>query len=54
MRVDPPSSGVRGTDRAQNKGEYRSVTCRITVDGIVISENTSSGEYGIATCKGSS
>ena len=39
---------------AQNEGEYGSVTCRITVDGVVVSENTSSGAYGIATCEGRS
>lgn len=44
---------------AQNQGDinmeiygYGSVTCRITVDGVVISENTSNGQFGIATCKG--
>lgn len=30
----------------------RTLTCRITVDGVLISENTSSGEYSIATCSG--
>jgi len=39
---------------AQNKESYGSVTCRIKVDGAVISENTSSGAYAIATCKGTS
>lgn len=50
---------------AQNKGKmrpgasvnspdfYGSLTCRITVEGTVISENTTTGEYGIASCKGS-
>lgn len=37
----------------QNKDAAGDVTCRITVDGKVISENTSSGGYAIATCKGS-
>jgi hypothetical protein len=37
---------------AQNPDEYGSVTCRITVNGEVISENTASGSYAIATCKG--
>lgn len=32
----------------------RTLTCRIKVDGAVISENTSSGEYSIATCSGRS
>ena len=39
---------------AQNKDEYGSVTCRITVDGEVVSENTSSGAYGVASCEGRS
>ena len=38
---------------AQNEDDFGSVTCRITVDGQVVSENTSTGEYGIASCKGS-
>lgn len=29
-----------------------SITCRIKVDGEVISENTSTGEFAIATCEG--
>lgn len=37
---------------AQNQRGYGSVTCRITVDGTVISENTATGGYSIATCKG--
>ena len=39
---------------AQNQGEDGTVTCRITVDGEVVSENTSSGAYSIATCDGQS
>jgi hypothetical protein len=38
---------------AQNQGEHGTVTCRITSDGVVISENTASGAYAIASCKGS-
>lgn len=38
---------------AQNDGETGTVTCRITVDGRVVSENTADGAYSIATCKGS-
>ncbi|MET3705869.1 hypothetical protein ABIB17_000468 [Arthrobacter sp. UYEF6] len=50
---------------AQNKGNmrkgasvsdkdfYGSLTCRISVDGTVISENTTTSKYGIASCKGS-
>lgn len=37
---------------AQSK-DGRSITCRITVDGEVISDNTATGEFAIATCKGS-
>jgi hypothetical protein len=37
----------------QNQQGIGSVTCRITVDGVVVSENTSSGGYTIATCQGS-
>ncbi|WP_426566425.1 hypothetical protein ACPPVT_07715 [Angustibacter sp. McL0619] len=37
---------------AQNGGDTGDITCRITADGQVISENTATGEYAIATCKG--
>lgn len=37
---------------AQNTGGYGSLTCRIKVDGDVVSENTATGAYAIATCKG--
>lgn len=37
---------------AQVANFYGDITCRIIVDGVTISENTSSGEYAIATCKG--
>ena len=36
----------------QNQQGAGSVTCRITVDGLKVSENTSSGGYAIATCQG--
>lgn len=36
----------------QNADAAGSVTCRITVDGVVISENTSTGGHIIASCKG--
>lgn len=36
----------------QNDNGYGSVTCRIVVDGVTVSENTSSGAYTIATCQG--
>lgn len=37
---------------AQNQDSRGYITCRITVDGVVISENTSNSDYGIATCEG--
>ena len=37
----------------QNGQGLGSVTCRVTVDGVLVSENTSSGGYTIATCQGS-
>lgn len=37
---------------AQNKGSSGTITCRITVDGVVVSTNTSSGGYAIASCSG--
>lgn len=37
----------------QNQGAIGTVTCRITVDGVVISTNTSSGAYAIVSCSGS-
>lgn len=38
---------------AQNSQGYGSVTCAITTDdGDLISQNTASGGYAIATCKG--
>jgi hypothetical protein len=39
---------------AQNQNEFGSVTCRITVDGETISENTASGAFAIAQCEGTS
>jgi hypothetical protein len=39
---------------AQNEGASGDITCRITVDGVVVSENTASGGYTIATCQGTS
>ncbi|WP_267896985.1 hypothetical protein [Galactobacter valiniphilus] len=37
---------------AQNKNGSGRITCRIKVDGKVISQNTSSGSYAIAQCSG--
>ena len=39
---------------AQKKTALGSITCRITVDGEIVSENTSTAAYGIATCEGTS
>lgn len=38
---------------AQNQGSSGTVTCRITVDGVIVSKVTSSGAYAIASCDGS-
>lgn len=46
----PPDSFVYIS--AQNKDFGREITCRITVDGVVISENSATGRYSIATCDG--
>lgn len=32
--------------------EAGTVTCRITSDGVVVSENTSSGKYAVVSCRG--
>ena len=37
---------------AQNDGDSGSVTCTITEDGTVMSTNTATGAYTIATCNG--
>lgn len=58
--VDLPFSGTSTTFHrgdflyisVQNQQPAGSVTCRITVDGKVVSENTSDGGYTIATCQG--
>lgn len=34
----------------QGRGE---ITCRISVDGVVIAENTSTAQFGVASCDGS-
>jgi hypothetical protein len=36
---------------AQNKKASGTVICRITVDGVQVSENSAQGAYAIATCK---
>jgi hypothetical protein len=37
---------------AQNNRSHGTISCRITVDGVVISENESKGGYAIVTCEG--
>lgn len=37
---------------AQNQGSSGTLTCKISVDGVVIAKVTSSGAYTIASCKG--
>lgn len=38
----------------QNGSEGGDITCRLTVDGAVVAENTSTGPYTFASCTGSS
>jgi hypothetical protein len=38
---------------AENPGAFGTLTCRIKLNGVVISENTASGSHAIATCEGS-
>lgn len=49
-------TGFRSNDSfylsVQNKDSAGSVTCRVLVDGVKVSENTSSGAYTIAACSG--
>ena len=37
---------------AQNGSSGGDITCRITVDGDVVGESTSSGRYAVVTCNG--
>lgn len=37
---------------AQNGASSGDITCRITVDGKVVGESTSSGQYAVVTCNG--
>jgi hypothetical protein len=37
---------------AQNQGKTGTVTCKISVDGVLVSKVTSSGAYAIASCDG--
>jgi hypothetical protein len=37
---------------AQNETKSGSVSCRIVVDGVIISENTSSGAFKVVSCEG--
>lgn len=45
-------NGTPVTVSAQNGSEFGSVTCSINVDGVVISSNTSTADYGVASCDG--
>lgn len=36
---------------AQNTGDYGDLTCQITVDGVVVAQNSASGAFTIATCE---
>ncbi len=48
----PPAHGAFVYISVQNRGDSGSVTCSITVDNVVVAENTSSGGYVIASCDG--
>jgi Mycobacterium membrane protein len=37
---------------AQNSSRGGAITCRITVDGKVVNESTSTGQYTVVTCRG--
>ena len=37
---------------AQNGAKGGDITCRITVDGEVVGESTSNGQYAVVTCNG--
>ena len=39
---------------AQNSSRGGAITCRITVDGKVVTESTSNGQYTVVTCRGNS
>lgn len=45
-------SGAAVVLSAQAGSGTGDVTCRITVNGLVISENTATGDYAVAMCKG--
>lgn len=38
--------------QAQNKGESGTLTCRVTIDGVIVAQNTSEGAYVIVSCSG--
>lgn len=46
-------TGTAAYISAQNSGDSGMVTCRITVDGRVVSENTSTAAFGVAQCDAS-
>ena len=53
LRLGRVPAGTFVSISAQNQDERGTVTCRIEADGRVISQNTSSGAYVIASCEGS-
>ena len=44
------SCGDFASISAQNTGSHGTITCRISADGVVLDETTSSGAYVIASC----
>lgn len=38
---------------AQSAGGSGTITCKVTVDGKLVAENTSQGQYAVVTCSGS-
>ncbi|EMQ98327.1 hypothetical protein [Paeniglutamicibacter gangotriensis] len=46
------SAGSPVSLSVQNGSSYGKVTCIITVDGVIVSRNESSSDYGVASCSG--
>ena len=44
--------GAGASLQAQGDGSADSITCRVTHDGEVVSENTSTGQFAVVTCSG--
>ena len=47
----PMTRGAFAYVSAQNQGSTGTVTCSIEIDGVIVSSNTSSGAYSIASCQ---